>query len=257
MMSDPTAYRLYYWPTLQGRGEFVRLVLEDAGMPYVDVGRTEGGMAELQRWLAGGGEGRPTPLAPPFLVREGIVLSQVANILHYLGPRLGLVGPGPAAEHQALQLQLTIVDLVAEVHETHHPLSAALYYEDQKEAAIARTNLFLEHRLPKFLRHFEQAVVVSPAGVLTTDPALDHSYVDLSLFQIVVGLQHAFPAAMGALLQELPKLSAIRERVCERPRVAAYLASSRRLPFNHHGIFRAYPELDLLPTWAAPPSVSG
>jgi hypothetical protein len=47
-----------------------------------------------------------------------------------------------------------------------------------------------------------------------------------------------------------PELLALRERVRELPRIAAYLASGRRMPFNQDGIFRRYPELDA-PTRAA------
>jgi glutathione S-transferase len=237
--------RLFYWPGLPGRGELVRLALEDGGAEYVDVARTPGGMAELRKLLDGGGPGL-TPFAPPFLIDGDLVLAQVANILHHVAPRLGLVEPEERARQRALQLQLTVADLLAEVHDTHHPVSTTLYYEEQKAEALARTTAFLEHRLPKFLRYFERAV--QPRG--TTALGADHVYVDLSLFQVMAGLAYAFPRATAALAPALPGLGSLCARVAERPRIQAYLASPRRLAFNEHGIFRAYPELDLLPTWA-------
>jgi glutathione S-transferase len=237
--------RLYYWPGLPGRGELVRLALEDGGAEYVDVARTPGGMAELRALLDGGGPGL-APFAPPFLVDGELVLAQVANILDHVGPRLGLVEAEDAARRRALQLQLTVGDLLSEVHDTHHPVSTTLYYEQQKSEALARTAAFLEHRLPKFLRYFERAV--QPEG--TTALRAEHVYVDLSLFQVVEGLAYAFPKAMAALAPEIPGLVALRDRVAARPRIQAYLASPRRLAFNEHGIFRRYPELDLLPEWA-------
>ncbi len=253
-MTHEHPYELFYWPGLQGRGELIRLPFEDAGVPYVDVARSasRGGVKAIMALL--GGEGVPTgalrPLAPPILRHGEVLLAQVANILHYLGPRLGLVDPDDAARHRALQLQLTVADFVSEIHDTHHPLGSALYYEDQKDAALARTKTFLEQRLPKFLRAFE-AVVASQAGTpLPSSVSGRHTYVDLSLFQIMVGLRHAFPTAMRAIEPSLPGLVALAARVEARPNVAAYLASPRRLAWNLNGIFRAYPELDLRPTWA-------
>jgi glutathione S-transferase len=223
-------------------------MLEDGGAAYVDVAREPGGMAELKRLLEGDGPGL-APFAPPFLADGDSVLAQVSNILHHVAPRLGLCSLDERARQRALQLQLTVSDLLSEVHDTHHPVSTTLYYEQQKSEALARTTAFLEHRLPKFLRYFERAVQASQ-GRTTTALDADHVYVDLSLFQVLAGLAYAFPKATAALLPELPGLVALRDRVAARPRVAAYLASPRRLAFNEHGIFRAYPELDLVPSWA-------
>lgn len=249
MTEGSERYELFYWPQLPGRGEFVRLALEDAGAAYEDVARREGGMAELRRLLDGAGGAALTPFAPPFLRHGEVVIAQVANILDYLGPRLGLVPDGEALRRRALQLQLTIADLLAEVHETHHPISTTLYYEEQKDAALARTGPFLEHRLPKFLRYFE-AAVRGPGGEGDTAVGAVHGYVDLSLFQVLEGLDYAFPRATQAILPDLPGLSALRARVRARPRIQAYLASPRRLAFNENGIFRRYAELDLVPAWA-------
>jgi len=252
-MTKEYPYELFYWPSIQGRGEFIRLAFEDAGVSYADVARSKelGGVPALQKLLASDEPGALRPLAPPVLRHGPVVIAQVANILHYLAPRLGLVAPDEPSRHRALQLQLTVADLVAEVHDTHHPISTALYYEDQKEAALARTKEFLEHRMPKFFRYFE-AMVAAQHGAHADTPSVagQHCYVDLSLFQMVTGLTHAFPAAMGALSPQLPLLTALAKRVAARPNVAAYLASPRRIAFNLNGIFRAYPELDLTPTWA-------
>jgi len=234
-------YELFYWPGLQGRGEFIRLALEDAGAPYLDVARSpeHGGVKALQRLLVGEGVTGLVPLAPPILRSGDLLLAQVANILHYLAPRLDLVGTDEASRLHAHQLQLTVADLVAEVHDTHHPISTALYYEDQKPEARRRAEAFLAQRLPKFLGYFERTL---SAETFATGGR--HSYVDLSLFQVIEGLRYAFPRAMARVEPGLPRLRSLRDRVAGRPSIAAYLASERRIPFNEHGIFRRYPELD-------------
>jgi glutathione S-transferase len=236
----PSPYELYYWPGIQGRGEFVRLALEEAGAPYVDVARTPGGMKTMMRVLKGKSAGA-LPFAPPFLKDGEVVVAQTANILDYLGPRLGLAAEDPARRAEALQVQLTIADLVAETHSVHHPISSSLYYEDQKTAAKASSAAFVGDRIPKFLGWLEHVLDRGDGnylvgGVLT--------YADLSAFQIVSGLLYAFPNGMATLRRRIPSLLKLRERIEHRPRIAAYLASDRRLPFNEDGIFRHYGELD-------------
>jgi glutathione S-transferase len=235
-----SSYRLYYWPSIQGRGEFVRLAFEDAAVPYVDVARQKSGMSEMMRFLSGKAPGL-VPFAPPFLKVGNLVIAQSANILYYLGPRLRLVGRDEASRLAAHQLQLTIADLVAEVHDVHHPIAAGLYYEDQKKEARRRAEGFVHQRIPKFLGYLERVLERSRSTFLV---GRKHSYVDLSAFQVMVGLAYAFPKAMAQISRKLPKLVALRNRVAERPKLAAYLASQRRLPFSEEGIFRHYPELD-------------
>ncbi|AVY65921.1 glutathione S-transferase [Xanthomonas translucens] len=231
-------YELYYWTGIQGRGEFVRLALEDAGAAYRDVAREEGDAA-LQPFLDGGQPGM-RPFAPPFLKAGRLLIAQVGNILHYLGPSLGLLPDSESRRMQALQLQLTIADLVTEIHDSHHPIGSALYYEEQKPEALRRAENLRTQRLPKFLGYFEQ--IMSQGG--GRHALREHSYVDLSLFQLMSGLDYAFPTAMKKLSPKLPQLRSLQQRVSERPAIAAYLASTRRLPFNDNGIFRRYPELD-------------
>lgn len=231
-------YELYYWTGIQGRGEFVRLALEDAGASYDDVAREQGDDA-IVRYLDGVHEG-PLPFAPPFLKAGRLLIAQTANILQYLGPPLELVPDSESRRLYAHQLQLTISDLVAEVHDSHHPVASILYYEDQRAEARRRAADLRETRLPKFLDYFEQ--MLERGG--GRHALREHSYVDLSLFQLMVGLDYAFPRAMRRLEPQLPLLHALSQRVAERPRIAAYLDSSRRLPFNENGIFRHYPELD-------------
>lgn len=235
-------YELYYWPGIQGRGEPIRLALEDAGAEYLDVARHKehGGVAALALML----ETVPHVFAPPVLKDGPVVLSHAANILRHLGPRLGLVPEDDASRHIAHSIQLTVTDIFAEVHDTHHPIGTELYYEDQKPEALRRSAQFLEHRLPKFLRWFERLLGEGRKDCLI---AGEHSYVDLSLFQLVSGLRYAFPKAMAAREGEYPRVMALADRVAARPRVRDYLASPRRLPFNEHGVFRHYAELDLVP----------
>jgi glutathione S-transferase len=239
-------YELYYWPGLQGRGEFVRLALEDAGAAYVDVARARPadgfGVPALMRLLENSAEPH-IPFAPPCLKDGDLIVSHVANILFYLGPKLGLAPADEPLRIVANGLQLTIADLVAEVHDTHHPLDSSLYYEDQKEAAQARAAAFRTHRLPKFLGYFERVLAQNPAGPACSIGATT-SYVDLSLFQAIEGLYYAFPRAMAGFETRWPRLAGLRDAVRTRPRLARYLASSRRIAFNETGIFRHYPELD-------------
>ena len=230
-------YELYYWPEIQGRGEFIRLALEEAGADYVDVARRRGADA-MMRMMDGGA--RP-PYAPPFLKSGKLVIAQVALILHHLGPRLRLVPRSEADRLWAHQLQLTITDLVKEIHDTHHPISTALYYEDQRVAAKRYTREFWNNRVPKLLGYFENVLEHSRGPYVFGRKV---SYVDLSLFQIVEGLRYAFPKRMKRFEKKVPRLVKLRDSVAERPRVAAYLESERRIPFNEWGIFRAYRELD-------------
>jgi glutathione S-transferase len=239
------AYQLYYWPGIQGRGEFVRLALEEAGAPYVDVCRERGegrGVAAMTRIMRGKG-GALIPFAPPILGDGDFVVSHVANILAYLGPKLGLAPGGEKLRFFADGLQLTITDLVAEIHDTHHPISGALYYEDQKKPAKARAAAFLDDRLPKFLGYFERVLTENPAGPAHSVGA-SLTTVDLSLFQLGEGLAYAFPRATANFAKKYPALAALRAAVRARPAIAAYLDSPRRLPFNESGVFRHYPELD-------------
>lgn len=235
-------YRLYYWPHIQGRGEFVRLALEEAGAEYVDVARKPegegGGRPAIQRILERSADGR-MPFAPPILEAEGQLISQTANILLFLGPRLRLVPDDEASRLWAHQLQLTIADLVLEAHDTHHPIAKSLYYEDQKPEAVRRAENFRSLRLPKFLGYFERLLA---GGEHLVGARL--SYVDLSMFQVLAGLGYAFPVTMGRLWPAYPALAALHGAVAARPRIASYLKSGRRLPFNQLGLFRRYPELD-------------
>jgi len=243
-------YELYYWPQIQGRGEFIRLLLEDAGAPYLDVARLPkkegGGVEALMRILRGGGPGL-RPFAAPFIKVGDAVIAQTANILAFLAPRHGLVPADEMRRVEAHQLQLTIADVVAEVHETHHPISSALYYEDQRREAKARASHFVQERMPTFLRYFEDVLDRNSAGGGQCLIGAEHSYVDLSAFQLLSGLEYAFPNAFAKTWRSIPRLLALRDRVAARPRIAAYLQSERRIPFNEWGIFRHYPELDLEP----------
>jgi glutathione S-transferase len=235
-------YELYYWAGIQGRGEFVRLALEAAGSEYVDVAREGGGEGAMLRFLSGEEVEHPS-FAPPYLKAGELIIGQTANILLYLGARHGLAPAGEAGRLWAHQLQLTIADLVDEVHDTHHPIASSLYYEDQRREARARASDFLKSRAPKYLDYFERVLERNKTGD-THLVGAELTYPDLSLFQIVAGLRYAFPRAMARLEPKHPRVVALHDRVADRPRIADYLASGRRIAFNEHGIFRHYPELD-------------
>jgi glutathione S-transferase len=235
-------YELYYWPTIQGRGEFVRLALEEAGADYVDVARRPGrrGVPAMMKLVDGTRVERP-PFAPPFLKAGKLIIGQTANILLYLGGRLGLAPRDEAGALWAHQLQLTIADLVTQIHDTHHPISGWLFFEQQRPAAKLRTRDFWRYRVPKFLGYFERVIAKSRGPYLLGRRL---SYVDLSLFQIVEGLRYAFPKRMKRFERKVPRVIALRDRVAKRPRVAAYLASKRRIAFSQWGIYRYFKELD-------------
>jgi glutathione S-transferase len=246
-MTKHERYELYYWPEIPGRGEFVRLALEVGGADYVDVARqpkgSGGGMPAMMALLS---DESPAlaPFAPPFLKSGELLIAQTPLILQFLGPRLNLVPDDEASRLAAQQLMLTIADAVVEAHDAHHPIGASLYYEDQKPEAARRAQVFVSERIPKFLSYFERALVRNAAskGAHFVGRAL--SYVDLSMFQLLGGLDYAFPKAMAAREKDIPHLRALARRVAVEPRIAPYLASERRLPFNQQGIFRHYPELD-------------
>lgn len=233
-------YQLFYWPTIQGRGEFVRLALEEAGVVYSDVARKKNGTAAM---LAAMEADDHPAFAPPFLKAGEMTIGQTASILLFLGARHGLAPKAEAGRLWAHQLQLTIADLVNEVHDTHHPIATTLYYEDQKKEAKRRAADFIAHRIPKYFAYFEK-VLTAPVrrGGFMVGSRL--SYVDLSLFQVIEGLRYAFPNAMRRIEPGFPGLVALHDKVALRPNIAAYMASKRRIPFNEDGIFRRYPELD-------------
>ena len=238
-------YELYYWPGIQGRGEFVRLALEDAAADYVDLALTPehegGGVPAMTRWLEGEDVERP-PFAPPFLKAGRQLIGQTANILLFLGGRLGLAPRDLAGKLWTHQLQLTLADFVVEIHDTHHPLASSLTYEQQRAAAKRRSKEFLAQRLPKFLGYFERVLLRNSGGLGLVGARL--SYADLSMAQVIAGLRYAFPAATHAALADCPRLCALHDNVFARPRLERYLASDRRLAFNNDDIFRRYPELD-------------
>jgi glutathione S-transferase len=238
-------YELYYWPTIQGRGEFVRLALEEAGAAYRDVTRQAGkggGVGALMRVLGERKNDKP-PFAPPFLKAGRLLIGQTANILQFLGCRHGLAPQDEAGRYWVQGLQLTVMDFVAEVHDTHHPIASGLYYHDQQKEARRRSADFLDNRLPKFFGYFETVLARNTRGDRFAAGAR-LTYVDLSLFQIVAGLRYAFPLAMRRAARRYRKLYGLHARIQERSRIAAYLASPRRVAFNTDGIFRHYEELD-------------
>jgi glutathione S-transferase len=235
-------YELYYWAGIQGRGEFVRLALEEAGAEYVDVARGPGGESAMSRLLSSEEVERP-PFAPPFLKAGELVIGQTANILLYLGAHHSLAPADEAGRFWSHQLQLTIADFVDEIHDTHHPIASSLYYEDQREEARACAADFVKSRAPKYLGYFERVLERNKARPEHLVGA-ELTYPDLSLFQVVAGLRYAFPRAMARLELQHPRVAALHDQVASRPRIAAYLASERRIPFNQHGVFRHYPELD-------------
>jgi glutathione S-transferase len=236
------AYELYYWPSTPGRGEFVRLALEEGGAEYVDVARRGNGMPQMMKLMNGPRVATP-PFAPPFLRSGKLLIAQTANILLYLGRELALAPANDTGKLWTHQLQLTMADFAAEVHDTHHPIASSLYYEQQKREAKRYAEFFRKERVPKYLGYFEKVLSRNPKGERYLVGAR-LTYADLSLFEIAAGMRYAFPSLMKRQEKKYPLLTALAERVAERPRIAAYLSSKRRLPYDQVGIFRHYTELD-------------
>jgi glutathione S-transferase len=239
-------YELYYWPGIQGRGEFVRLALEEGGARYRDVAAlpqsSGGGVPAILRVLAARGLTRP-PFAPPILKAGRRLIAQTPNILLFLGGRLRLAPADEAGRLWTHQLQLTILDLYLEIFHTHHPLGDGYAYEEQKSAARRRTQDFLAVRLPKFLGYFERVLELNRTHTPWMIGAR-LTYADLSMAQVIAGLRYAFPKAGHRALRRRPRLCALHDGVFARPRIARYLASGRREAFNNEDLFRHYPELD-------------
>jgi len=232
-------YELWYWSGIPGRGEFIRLALEEAGVPYVDIALTQAGDEKMMARMKA--EKQTPPFAPPFLIAGKLTIGQTPNILLFLGERHGLAPKSDAGRFWVHQLQLTIADLVAEIHDAHHPIASGLYYEDQKSEAAGRTGNLRKERLPKYLGYFDGILARNGTGYLTGRRL---SYADLSLFHVVEGLRYAFPKRMNRLEKKYRELASLHDRIAKRPRIAVYHASGRRQPFNTEGIFRHYPELD-------------
>lgn len=232
------AYELFYWGGIPGRGEFVRLALEYAGADYREMNR-EGSVADLLT----DPEIITPSFAPPYLRDGDVVIGQTAAILHYLGPRLGLAPDDEASRNWMLQIQLTIADMVAEAHDVHHPVGMGSYYEDQKPESKRRAEEFRADRIPKFLAWFARVLDRNPDGPQHLFGG-SVSYVELSLFHLMRGLQYAFPKAMARMADRHAAVFALADSLEGDPKLAAYLKSERRLPFNENGIFRHYPELD-------------
>jgi glutathione S-transferase len=229
-------YQLWYWPNIPGRGEFVRLALEAAEVEYEDMAREKGAEALIEDLQSRGGI---RPFAPPYLVDGDLCIGQTAHILAFLADRHDFGAGELETDLQLIQLQLDVTDMVAEVHNVHHPVAGSLYYQDQMDAAYEAARHFRDERIPKFLDHFEAALEENGGPYMLGD---GWTHIDTSLFQVMEGLDYMFPNRMREL--DYPRLELCRQAVTEIDGIEEYLASDRRLPFNEDGIFRHYPELD-------------
>ncbi len=239
-------YELYYHASIQGRGEFVRLALEEGGASYTDIGRQlaeQGGGQQAVLAMMGDAGGDRPPFAPPILKDGDYLVSHTANILMYVGNHIGLAPADEQQRHWLHGLQLTITDFIKDVHDTHHPLSNALFYEEQKDEAAAANEKFHELRVPKYFGYFEIVIArnSSASGWLVGDAL---SYGDTSIYHLVEGMNYAWPKRWASVAGNYPGMCQIRNRVAARPNIQSYLASERRIPFNTNGVFRHYPELD-------------
>ncbi|KAJ3494708.1 hypothetical protein NLG97_g3904 [Lecanicillium saksenae] len=248
---DEPEYELIYWPGIPGRGEFVRLLFEETGVPYKDHAKTpDEGVAKVLAFIDAkntGDDTNPPILAPPILKYGDVILNQTPNILIYLAPKLGLSPPATeAAFYHLNQASLTILDGFSnEVHETHHPIATSMYYEDQKEEAKKRSKAFIEERAPKFIGYVQRLLDSKTSGDGPWIHGDSLTYVDLVLFQCIDGTSYAFPKTMAQLKNsgKYDGVFKLYEAVKERPNIKSYLASERRTKYGD-GIWRHYPELE-------------
>ncbi|EUC40760.1 hypothetical protein COCMIDRAFT_9410 [Bipolaris oryzae ATCC 44560] len=246
-------YELLYWPGIPGRGEFIRLAFEAAGVSYKDpANEPDGPGAKVVASLTSGADGNPPVFAPPALKVPGegkdgapLLIYQTPAILSYLGDRLGLAGEDEVDKMTALSHTLTALDLNNETHDTHHPVAVAQYYEDQKDEALKKATDFRENRIPKFFSFFERVLKANEAqgeGKFLVGSKL--TYADTTLWHVLSGLKFAYPNELKVREKDYPLLfGSFYESVAQAKGVKEYLESDRRLPFSM-GIFRHYPELD-------------
>lgn len=250
-------YELLYWPGIPGRGEFIRLAFEAAGVSYKDpANEPDGPGAKVVASLISkddlGGDGNPPVFAPPALKVPGegkdgapLLIYQTPAILSYLGDKLGLAGEDEVDKMTVLSHTLTALDLNNETHDTHHPVAVAQYYEDQKDEALKKATDFRENRIPKFFSFFERVLKANEAqGQVKFLVGNKLTYADTTLWHVLSGLKFAYPNELKAREKDYPLLlGSFYESVAQTKGVKEYLESERRLPFSM-GIFRHYPELD-------------
>jgi glutathione S-transferase len=245
-------YELIYWPSLPGRGEFVRLVLEAGGASYSDIAAKS--IPDSAQAVLGliaesniGDATNPPIFAPPFLRHGDLSMNQTMNILRYLAPKFGLEGDGSEATKVHLaSIAATIFDgLCNEAHETHHPIASSAYYEDQKPEAAKRAKNYIEERLPKFLTYVTRVLKAKTSGGGPWLYGGTFTYADIVLFQCIDGNLFAFPKTMAKLRADskYDGVFKLYEAVKEVPKIAAYLSGKRPYQYGE-GIWRHYPELE-------------
>ncbi|KEY69018.1 hypothetical protein S7711_03320 [Stachybotrys chartarum IBT 7711] len=248
--TDEPSYELIYWPSAPGRGEPVRLLFEEAGVPYADTAKDAGRAVEtIQGLMAAehlGDDSNPPVFAPPLLRHGDLLINQLPNILLYLAPKLGLApAAGPAVYHLNA-IVLTLLDgFVNELHETHHPIATSQYYDDQKPEAKKRSKSYREERLPRFLGYAQRLLDAKTSGDGPWLYGGSLTYADLVLFQGIHGTKYAFPKTVEKLQKsgKYDGVFALFDAVQERPNIKAYMASDRRVDYSQ-GIWRYYPELE-------------
>ncbi|KAK5109187.1 hypothetical protein LTR62_007272 [Meristemomyces frigidus] len=257
MAPSHAQYELLYHPGIPGRGEFIRLAFEAKGVAYTDVANEQkDGYSTVQAVCMNKGtesvDGNPPVFSSPALRIPGagldgqaLVIAQTPNILWYLGEKLGLVPDDEGGKYHVQQVALTALDLTNETHDTHHPLAVMQYYEDQKEAALAKAKDVRENRIPKYLSYFSRVLEHNaPHGKRKFLVGSYLTYADTTVWQVLNGLLFAFPKEMEARRKEFPALfEELYPAVQEVEGIRQYLASERRLAYSS-GVFRYYPELD-------------
>ncbi|SMY24333.1 unnamed protein product [Zymoseptoria tritici ST99CH_1A5] len=253
-MSQPK-YEILYHPGIPGRGEFIRLAFEVTGTPYTDIANSQkDGYATVQKTCMNttstASEGSNPPMFAPPALRipgagkngEALVIAQTSNILLYLSEKLSLLPEGDEnGKYFVNQLVLTALDLNNEIHDTHHPIGPSLYYEDQKDASLLKAKDVRENRIPKFLSYFERVLKGNGDGKYLVGERVTTA--DVTVWQVLDGLQFAFPKEMAVRRKEFEALFKWYEGFKEEKGLKAYLGSERRLPYSQ-GVFRYYPELD-------------
>nr|ACM44934.1 sigma-class glutathione S-transferase [Laternula elliptica] len=215
---------LYYWPGFKGRAEFVRLVFEEAGIPYLESNQ---GVADS---IIKGEIGGYPVMMPPVVAKGDFRLGQTQMICQYLAGKYGLAPKGEEDKIHAEQVCASMYDYLTEGYGAFHGAKPGVKYADQKEEAQRYIDRVVQQRLPRYLKHFETVLAANTAGTgFLFGDSISHA--DLALFHIMNATEFQFPEVYKSA-DYIPLLKAHRDRIASRPNIVAYTQSERCKPFS-------------------------
>jgi len=225
-------WQILYWPAKDadgkvaagaGRAEYLRVLFEEAGVPYQDV------TAGLRAFFWQNLEAQPYPaLAPPAIRKNNFILGQTAVCAKRLAMEFGFYPTDEDDAAHAEQIVTTVHEYIAEGRSAFHPVKNTMSYHDQKEEAKPYIAAFKADRLPRYMTNFERFLKANRGGggFFVGDSL---SYVDLQVMVMLQVTRSQFPDAWEALDAKLLKDHLAQMEA--RPRIKAYLLSDRKQPF--------------------------